>query len=79
MKVAIPVSLDGQKEKVIIGDAPIFDRSSKYRAGCDTRLSDIGFWLNDWKFADVAGARHKSRVFIPWTSALYIEEVANEF
>jgi len=60
----------GEKETRIEGDAKIFDRHQK------TWLGDIGVWLENWRYAGNGGPNYKTgRVFIPWTSALYIEEL----
>jgi len=59
-------------EKALTGEACIF--GVDYQKGNDTRLRDIGFWLEDWHYAGNTGAPHKGKVFIPWTSALYIVE-----
>ena len=59
-------------EKALTGEAPIF--GVDYQKGNDTRLRNIGFWLEDWRYSGNTGAPHKGKVFIPWTSALYIVE-----
>jgi len=59
-------------EKALTGEAPIF--GVDYQKGNDTRLRDIGFWLEDWRYAGNTGAAHKGKVFCPWTSVLFIIE-----
>lgn len=70
----IIVTFDDTKER-IEGDAPIFDGRVDYQKGCDKRLAAIGFWVDNWKYAGHCGPNKKSRVFIPWGAALFIEEV----
>ena len=70
MKVIVYL-IDGKE--VLVGKAPIFDNNN-YQAGCDKRLGSIGMWLEDWHYSGNVGAPHKGKVFIPWTSALYIVE-----
>ena len=66
----------GEKETRIEGDAPIFSNPD-YKKGVDARLRDIGFWLENWRYAGNGGPNYKTgRVFIPWASALYIEELS---
>jgi len=65
----------GEKEIGIEGDGPIFGNPD-YKKGVDARLRDIGFWLENWRYAGNRGPNNKTgKVFIPWTSALYIEEL----
>lgn len=69
MKVAVYLSED---KMILMGEAPIF--GVDYLKGADTRLRDIGFWLENWRYEGHSGAAHKGRVFIPWCSTLYIME-----
>jgi len=75
MRVIVHLTFDGDRELRLVGEAPIFG-DIDYRKGFDGRLRDLGFWLSDWKYAGHGGPSNKSRVFIPWASALMIEEVA---
>ena len=72
MRVRVILTIDGVKETVLEGDID-------YRKGQDTRLKDIGIWLENWNYGGQAGPKHKGRVFVPWTSALYIIELKNEY
>jgi len=72
MRVIVTLTI-GEKETVLEGEAPIFGRD--YGKRVDSRLRDIGMWLENWRYAGRGGPAHKSRVFIPWASALMIEEV----
>jgi len=63
------VTLDDGQETRIEGDASIFGK------GFDSRLRDIGFWVDNWRYAGQSGPNHKNRVFIPWTSALMVEDL----
>lgn len=75
MRVTVHLTIDGINETRIEGDCPIFDDLVDYQKGYDKRLANIGFWLTSWKHSGHSGPNYKSRVFIPWTSALYVEEV----
>lgn len=68
MRVIVTLT-DDSKETRIEGDATIFGK------GFDTRLRDIGFWVDNWRYAGQSGPNSKSRVFIPWTSALMVEDL----
>jgi len=75
VRVTVHLTIDGTKETRIEGDSAIFGNGIDYKKGFDSRLRDIGFWLDNWRYAGHSGPNQKSRVFIPWTSALYVEEV----
>ncbi|MBA7703100.1 hypothetical protein ES703_111882 [subsurface metagenome] len=75
MKVIVTLTIDGTKETRLEGDCPFFGDGIGYKKGVDRQLRDIGFWLFDWRYAGHSGPPQKSRVFVPWTSALYIEEL----
>ena len=74
MKVQVIVAIDGTKETAFVGEAAVFGNVD-YTKGFDSRLRDIGFWLTDWRYAGHGGPAHSGRVFIPWSSALYIVEL----
>lgn len=72
MRVIVTL-LDMGKETKLEGDSPIFGNGD-YTRGVDTRLRDIGFWLENWSYCQPEARPHKkSRVFIPWSSCLFIE------
>ena len=71
MRVIVTLTINGTKETRLEGDCPIFDGQG------DNGLRDLGFWLTEWKCAGHGGPNHKNKVFIPWTSVLYCEEVEN--
>ncbi len=73
MRVSVTVA-EVPKEVVFEGDCPLFG-GKDYIKGYDTSLQDIGFWLDNWRYAGRAGPPHNGRVFIPWSSALYIVEM----
>ncbi|MBA7593473.1 hypothetical protein ES703_00393 [subsurface metagenome] len=75
MRVIVTLTIDGTKETRFEGDSAIFGDGIDYKKGFDSRLRDIGFWLSDWRYSGRSGPPHKSRVFVPWGSALYIEEL----
>jgi hypothetical protein len=70
MKVRAYLSLDGEYEKILGGEAPVFDGD-----GSNVPLVNIGFWLERWYQASPQGRGHyhKGKVFIPWVSCLYVE------
>jgi len=72
MRVKVYLTLDGEKETRIEGDARIFDNRLK------PWLGDIGFWLDNWKSAGYGGPNNKGRVFIPWGSVLFIQELKDD-
>ena len=78
MRVIVTLTIDGIKETRLEGETAVFDRGVKYERGYDSRLKDIGFWLSDWRYAEVGANNHKSRVFIPWTSCLLVETLEEE-
>lgn len=74
MRVRVTLMITREKETVLDGDCSLFGRGN-YREGVDSRLRDIGFWLENWRYADHGSPNNKSRVFIPWTSALMVQEL----
>jgi len=76
MRVIVHINIASDKETILEGEAAIFGKHD-YRQGVDRQLRDLGFWLEDWCYLQSAtkGAPHKGKVFIPWGSALYIQEV----
>jgi len=66
MKVIVHMTIDGTNEICLEGKAPIFD------SHIVPWLGDIGFWLEEWKYAGKGGNNHKLPAFIPWTSALFV-------
>lgn len=76
MRVIVHLTLDGTKEIELEGDASIFDTKPGELIVRDLlELRDIGFWLTEWRYPGHSGPNQKGRVFIPWGSALFIEEV----
>lgn len=73
MRVMVHLTIDGEKETKLEGDAPIFGNHSDYKKGFDSRLRDKGFWLYHWRYAGYAGPPHKKGVFVPWGSARFVE------
>ena len=70
MKVIATLAITGEKETRLEGVAQIFD------SHIPGWLSEIGFWLENWRYAGNSGPNNKTgRVFIPWSSALYIQEL----
>ncbi len=74
MRVMVTLMITGDKEIRLEGEAPIFGNHD-YKKGFDSRLRDIGFWMENWRYNGHGGPNNKSWVFIPWGSALYIEEL----
>lgn len=71
-KVTVYLNEGAASDRALTGECPLFG-SRDYREGYDNSLRDYGIWLSDWRFAGNSGAAHKGKVFIPWTSILYIE------
>ena len=69
MKIIVHLTLDGKEEYRLEGNAPIFD------SHIVPWLGDIGFWLDEWKYAGKGGYNHKWPAFIPWGSALFMERL----
>jgi hypothetical protein len=65
------LTIDGNKETRIEGDSPFMAGE----IGDDLEQKGLGVWLDDWRDNLVKGSRSysKSRVFVPWSSCLYIE------
>ena len=63
-----------EKETALVGDCPLFGNVD-YRKGYDRQLRNIGFWLFDWHHADHGGPITAIPAFIPWGSALMIQEL----
>ena len=70
MRVIATLTLDGTKETRIEGDSAFLGGAP----GDKLEQKGLGFWLDDWQL-DNKGHNRKGRVFIPWTSALFIAEV----
>ena len=77
MRVIVTLTIDGIKETRIEGNARVFDYPTLTSACNFESLPEIGMWLSDWKYQGHGGPNHKSKIFIPWTSALFIEEVVD--
>jgi len=72
MRVVVVLTITGDKETIIEGDAD-FNRGHALDA---LEERDIGFWLDNYRFVEPQGRRHrKGRVFCPWSSVLFVEEV----
>jgi len=72
MQVSVTVAI-GEREVVLEGDCALLG-ARPYMKG-SSFLRDIGFWLENWRYAGHSGPPNKGRVFIPWTSALYVIEL----
>ena len=69
MRVIVTLKISGDaKEYRLEGDAKIFDKRRK------PWLGDIGFFLENWRYAGHSGPANEGWVFIPWASAPMIEE-----
>jgi len=75
VRVIATLTIDGIKETRLEGDSAIFDSPVDYQKGYNKRLAAIGFWLENWRYAGHGGRNHNNRVFVPWSSALYVQEV----
>jgi len=73
MKVVVHLTLDGMKESILEGDSTFLSGAP----GDELEQKGLGFWLSEWRCAELHSHSRKGRVFIPWPSALYVEEVVN--
>ena len=74
MRVAVHLTIDGVRETTLEGDGWIFEAGHPMIP--DTlEEGDIGFWLENWRYAGIGSPNHKSRVFCPWGSCLFVETV----
>ena len=71
VRVLAILTIDGTKETRIEGDSPFMAGEP----GDELEQKGLGVWLNDWRdnLAKGKGSHHKSKVFVPWSSCLYIE------
>ena len=76
MRVIATVTIDGRNETLIEGESSFLGG----RRGDRIEEKGVGLWLENWQYrgGKGKGARHKSRVFVPWTSVLFCEEVVRE-
>jgi len=74
MRIRVTLTITGEKETILDGACSLFGNGD-YQKGVDTRLRDIGFWLENWRYGGQSGPNSKSRVFIPWGSALMVQEL----
>ena len=72
MKATVFLNEGAASDRAITGECPLFGNRD-YKEPYDSSLRDYGVWLSDWRFAGNSGPAHKGKVFIPWTSILYIE------
>ena len=76
MKVSVHLTIDGQKETILEGEAPSFDSLSDHKD--DLEEKGLGFWLEHYRFVESEGRRYRQgRVFCPWTSVLYVQTKEN--
>jgi len=74
MKISVHLTIDGQKETILEGEAHSFDGNR------DDNLEDkgLGFWLEHYRFVEPEGKHYRrGRVFCPWTSVLYVQTKEN--
>ena len=71
MRVIATVTIDGEKETRLEGDSTFMSGER----GDRLEQKGLGFWLSHWQYLQPVGkgAYHKSRVFVPWGSCLYVE------
>lgn len=74
MRVIVTLTIDGMKETRIEGESKVFDGGDPMQWDI-LEFRQIGLWLDSWRYAEVGANNHKSRVFVPWSSVLYVEEV----
>ena len=71
MRVVVVLTIDNNRETRIEGQCSFMGDA----AGDHLEQSGLGIWLERWRYAGASGGNHKGRVFCPWTSVLYIEEM----
>lgn len=76
MRVTATLTVDGEHETRIEGDVPLLGDEEYIPHILEKQL--IGFWVEKWKYAGHSGPANRSRVFVPWTSCLYLEELIEE-
>jgi hypothetical protein len=74
MRVVATLTIDGEKETIIEGDSYVFDTGVATNWDALERKK-VGFWLRAWRHPDRAGPNYQGRVFVPWSSCLYVQEV----
>lgn len=72
MRIIVTLTIDGSHETRIEGDGRLFNPEVEM-SGDKLEQENIGFWLSNWRYAEVGSPNHKSRVFCPWTSVLMVE------
>lgn len=71
MRIIATITIDGTKETRLEGESAFMAGEP----GDQLEQKGLGFWLDKWQYqqSEGKGAYHKSRVFVPWTSCLYVE------
>jgi|GEM_PF-1529024 len=71
MRVIATLTIDGAKETRIEGESPFMSGER----GDKLEQRGLGVWVCNWRYdwPEGKGTYHKSRVFIPWSSCLYME------
>jgi len=71
MKVIATLTVDGIKETRLEGESHFMGGEQ----GDKLEEQGLGVWLCNWRYREPDARPHKkSRVFIPWSSVLYVEE-----
>jgi len=73
VRVIVTLTITPIKETVIEGEALVFN--GVFDGLDELERRGLGFWLTDWKYCELHAAKHDSKVFVPWTSCLFVEEV----
>jgi len=69
MRVTATVTI-GTIETRIRGECPFLDG----KLGDSLARKELGVWLTDYRINGQRGRTQRGRVFIPWTTCLYLEE-----
>ena len=70
MRVIATLTIDGIRETRIEGECPYMSGGQ----GDRLEIQGLGVWLSNWRDNLAKGrSHHRSKVFIPWSSCLYIE------
>jgi len=71
VRVIATLTIDGMRETKIEGDSAFLDGTP----GDALEEKGLGFWLSKYRIGSQRGRVLRSRAFVPWSSALYVEEI----
>lgn len=75
MRVTVVLTIGRGTEIRLEGEAPFIDRI----VSDELEQKGLGIWLGKWRYSGIEDKDwHSSRVFIPWSSVLYVEASSEE-